>query len=56
MTDYEKCGGALWLPKKKLHTKCIRCNRVLKSIEAQERGYGKVCWEKRLDDRQTTLF
>jgi hypothetical protein len=25
---------------------CKRCNRVLKSQESRERGYGKTCWEK----------
>lgn len=56
MTDYEKCGGALWLPAKKLHKKCLRCNRTLKTQDAQERGYGEVCWKKHLNDRQSTLF
>lgn len=56
MTDYDKCGGALWERKKKLYSKCIRCGRRLKSTEAQERGYGKVCWDKHLYDKQTTLF
>lgn len=56
MTDYEKCGGALWERKKKSFSKCIRCNRVLKNPVAQERGYGEVCWQKHLSDRQTALF
>ena len=25
---------------------CRRCGRKLKTDEARERGYGKVCWEK----------
>jgi len=25
---------------------CRRCGRKLKTEEARERGYGKVCWEK----------
>lgn len=56
MNDYEKCGGALWERKKKLYSKCVRCGRTLKSQEAQERGYGDVCWKKRLSDKQSTLF
>ena len=56
MNDYEKCGGALWFPQAKLHTKCLRCGRKLKSLEARERGYGEVCWNKHLTDNQTTLF
>lgn len=56
MTDFEKCGGALWLPEKRLHKNCLRCNRRLKTQEARERGYGEVCWKKHLADRQTTLF
>ena len=56
MTDYELCGGALWEPKKKSYTKCIRCGRRLKTPETQARGYGKVCWAKHLTDKQTTLF
>lgn len=56
MSDYEKCGGALWFPKSQLHTKCLRCGRRLKTEEAQMLGYGKVCWEKHLTDKQTTLF
>ena len=27
------------------HTRCLRCNRILKTIEAQERGYGDYCWK-----------
>lgn len=56
MSDYEKCGGALWERKKKQYAKCIRCGRVLKQADAQERGYGKICWQKHLIDKQTTLF
>ena len=56
MTDYEKCGGALWLPKTRLHKRCLRCNRTLKTPEAQERGYGKTCWERQQQDKQNRLF
>ena len=35
---------------------CLRCGRRLKNTEAQERGYGDVCWKKQQADNQTTLF
>ena len=56
MTDYEKCGGALWPQKKKLYSKCLRCGRALKNEQTQERGFGDVCWKKHLMDKQTTMF
>lgn len=28
----------------KLYGRCKRCNRPLKSKEAQQRGYGPHCW------------
>lgn len=56
MTDFDKCGGALWQPLNNIHLRCLRCGRVLKSEEAQERGYGRVCWEKKQKDTQENLF
>ena len=50
-TDYEKCGGALWKPQV-IFTRCLRCGRKLKTPEAQERGYGNVCWNKHLTNEQ----
>lgn len=38
------------------HLRCLRCGRKLKSQEAQKRGYGKKCWEKRRTSNQTLLF
>lgn len=29
-----------------LYPVCKRCHRKLKTLEAQERGYGKVCLQK----------
>lgn len=55
MNDYEKCGGALWKAQK-IFCNCLRCGRKLKTPDAQERGYGKVCWEKQQKDNQTKLF
>lgn len=26
--------------------RCLRCHRVLKDVEAQKIGYGKICYEK----------
>ena len=42
--------------KKEKYKNCLRCGRKLKNDEARERGYGKVCWEKRLSDSQQHLF
>lgn len=59
MTDIDKCGGALWVSadnNKKIYSKCIRCGRRLKNVEAQERGFGKICWQKHLMDNQQTLI
>ena len=41
---------------KKHYSKCLRCGRTLKDPMSQERGYGEVCWNKHLLDRQTKLF
>lgn len=30
--------------------KCKRCNKPLKSVEAQIRGYGPVCYKKYLEE------
>lgn len=35
---------------------CLRCGRKLKTTEAQERGYGDICWSKHLIDKQAKLF
>lgn len=59
MTDVDRCGGALWVSatvNKQIYSRCIRCGRTLKSEEAQERGYGKICWKKHLSDKQRTLL
>jgi len=59
MSIVDKCGGALWVKQedsKKEYGKCIRCGRRLKSAEAQERGFGKICWKKHLADNQPPLF
>ena len=55
MNDYEKCGGALWKPQV-LFPFCLRCGRRLKTPEAQERGYGKTCFQKQQMNKQSTLF
>lgn len=39
-----------------IYTHCLRCNRVLKSEEARNRGFGKICWEKVKDANKNTLF
>ncbi len=35
---------------------CLRCGRRLKTLEAQERGYGDVCWKKQQMNKQGILF
>ena len=44
------------IDKKKSYSRCIRCGRTLKNPDAQERGYGEVCWKKHLTDVQSKLF
>lgn len=57
MSAVSECGGALWVrDKTKSYGRCARCGRRLKSLDAQERGYGKVCWEKHLLENRQTLF
>ena len=30
----------------KLYKVCLRCGRKLKNLEARQRGFGKICFEK----------
>ena len=42
---------------KQLHKYCLRCGRLLKSQEARERGFGKICFEKmRKEPQKNHLF
>lgn len=43
---------------RKLYTKCLRCNKPLKSVEAQKRGYGPTCWHniKQEHEKHNGLF
>ncbi len=54
----EQCGGALWVKpvEEKNYSRCFRCGKRLRSVDAQIRGYGKVCWKKHLLDSQQELF
>ena len=36
--------------KKEKFTRCLRCNRILKTLYAQQRGYGDVCWKQHKKD------
>lgn len=60
MTVVDRCGGALWVKQPveehKSYSKCFRCGRRLRSEEAQERGYGKICWRKHLAETRQQLF
>ena len=39
-----------------LHKTCLRCGRKLKTEDAKIRGYGPVCYEKILSNKQSLLF
>lgn len=50
-TDLDKIYSSLRNPKnvicnEKLYSRCLRCGRVLKTIEAQISGYGSICKDK----------
>ena len=37
--------------------RCLRCNRILKSEEAKEKGYGPKCWrEHKLESQRNRLY
>ena len=38
------------------HVYCLRCGRRLKSEEAKQRGYGKVCMQKMQKENKFKLF
>ena len=38
--------------KKLLYNRCLRCNRKLKSLKAQQRGYGEDCWKEHVKEKQ----
>ena len=31
---------------KSVFTRCLRCNRLLRTPQAKARGYGDICWKK----------
>ena len=41
-----------------IHTRCIKCNRPLKTPLARKRGYGTHCWQQYLKEnkRNTKCF
>lgn len=44
---------------KPIYTKCIKCNRKLKTERAKSRGYGDYCWrqhQKELKSNKKTIF
>lgn len=50
-TDIDKIYASLRNQKKeihtdKMHTKCLRCGRPLKTLEARMCGYGSICKDK----------
>ena len=47
------------MKKPKLYTRCLRCNRKLKTESAMLRGYGDCCWKRiQLEKKQLkkTIF
>lgn len=39
--------------------RCLRCNRILKTEEAKQRGYGDKCWiihKKEMEANHNRLF
>lgn len=42
--------------KQKEYSRCIRCGRTLKDPISKSRGYGEICWNKHLVDKQKTLL
>lgn len=38
--------------KQQIYTRCLKCNRKLKTIKAKQRGYGECCWKKHLKEQQ----
>lgn len=42
-----------------IYTKCLKCNRKLKTERAKTRGYGDYCWRKHLKEEKAnrkTIF
>lgn len=44
--------------KEEKYIRCKRCNKILKTSEAQNRGYGEHCWYIHLQEQKNknTLF
>lgn len=42
--------------KQTLYDRCLRCGRKLKKEEYRKIGYGKICLEKQLSNKQKVLF
>lgn len=42
--------------KDKIYTKCLKCNRPLKTPIAQKRGYGEACWRKLLEENKQKTY
>lgn len=43
---------------KKSSVRCKRCNKILTSPEARQRGYGELCWKIYLEEnrQKNSLF
>lgn len=33
--------------------RCNRCNRVLRDLNSKERGFGRVCWNKHIHEKES---
>lgn len=51
LTGYDEKGNEYII-----HSHCLRCGRKLKTDEAKVRGFGKICWQKHLSNKQEKLF
>ncbi len=40
----------------KSYPRCLRCGRKLKNPEYMIRGYGRTCWEKVQDHKETSVL
>lgn len=32
------------------YTRCLKCNKILKTERAKQRGYGDICWKQYLSE------
>lgn len=37
-----------------IHVRCKKCNRILKTQRAKERGFGDYCWKQYVEQYKST--